>query len=63
MERQSGFDDSGECRSSIQQLDVGQDGLDDLFIAGDLFMQLYYTVFDRDNNRIGLAPAVHTACE
>ena len=63
MERSSQEYGEGKCKSSIQQLDVGQDGLDDLFIAGDLFMQLFYTVFDRDNDRVGLAPAAHTACE
>jgi len=50
----------GKCRSHVAQLDVHQPNLDDLFIAGDTFMQLYFTVFDRDNNRVGLAHAVHT---
>ena len=30
-----------------------------LFIVGDLFMSEYYTIFDRDNNRIGIAKAKH----
>ena len=38
----------GNCWSNVKELDVHQDGLEDLFIAGDAFMQLYYTVFDRD---------------
>ena len=56
-------DGSGSCSTSIGVLDVGQKGLDDLFIAGDMFMQLFYTVFDRDRDMVGLAPAVHTALE
>ena len=40
-----------------------QPGLNDLFIAGDMFMQMFYTVYDRENDKVGLAPAVHTACE
>ena len=39
MERQTAPGDPvGLCRPSIKPLDVGQDGLDDLFIGGDLFM-------------------------
>ena len=38
MERSAQMYGDGKCKTSIQQLDVGHDGLDDLFIAGDLFM-------------------------
>ena len=56
------------CKTRIHGLDVGA-GLDDLFIVGDTFMQIYYTVFDREENededypmgRVGFALSKHTA--
>lgn len=31
----------------------------EMFLVGDVFMRKFYTIFDRDNNRVGLAKA-HT---
>lgn len=51
------------CEHSIGTLDVGQSGLDNLFIGGDVFMQLYYTIFDRKTDMVGFAKANHTEPE
>ena len=32
---------------------------DEMFVVGDMFMRKFYTIFDRDNDRVGFAPAVH----
>ena len=45
-----------QCLGSLMQMDLK----DDMFLVGDIFMRKFYTVFDRDNDRVGLAPAIHT---
>uniref|UniRef100_A0A8C9QB49 Peptidase A1 domain-containing protein n=1 Tax=Spermophilus dauricus TaxID=99837 RepID=A0A8C9QB49_SPEDA len=49
-------------RSHSHTCHSGFEGLDHPFypetwVLGDIFLRLYFTVFDRANNRIGLAPA------
>ena len=53
----------GFCKSSVNELNTGQDGLDDMHILGDTFMQLFYTIHDAENDRVGFAPAIHNFSE
>lgn len=53
----------GYCHHGILELDILQPGQENLFILGDVFMQLYYSVFDRDNDQVGLAKAKHDKAE
>lgn len=47
------------CMTSISPLDIQQKGQQNLFILGDTFMQIYYSIFDRDTDRVGFARARH----
>jgi hypothetical protein len=49
----------GTCSSVFRGSDIQMTGHENLFAIGDVFMQLYYTIFDRDEDRIGFAKAVH----
>lgn len=43
------------CTSSIMSMNIK----DDMFLVGDIFMRKFYTIFDRDNDKVGLALAAH----
>jgi len=51
------------CRSIVAPLDLVTHSNLEVFLLGDTFMQIFYSVFDRDNNRVGLAKAVHSENE
>jgi len=45
---------SGKCYGSILELNLRRN----MFLVGDIFMRKYYSIFDRDHDRVGLARSV-----
>ena len=45
---------STTCKSTIMTMDLSKE----MFLVGDVFMRRFYTIFDRQNNRVGLATAI-----
>jgi cathepsin D len=57
-EQNEGADDPRFCKPGFMALNVPEPR-GPLYILGDLFMRKFYTVFNRDDNSIGFAPAKH----
>merc|ERR1711990_1363249 len=47
------------CAARLNELDIEAD----MFLVGDIFMRKFYTVFDRDNDRVGLARSITKTSE
>mmetsp|Transcript_30672 Transcript_30672/g.37955 ORF Transcript_30672/g.37955 Transcript_30672/m.37955 type:complete len:350 (+) Transcript_30672:379-1428(+) len=53
----------GTCKSNVKSLDTEYEGIEEMFILGDAFMQLFYTIHDAEHDRVGFAPAIHNHTE
>ena len=47
----------GPQKKMCVSLLAGMNIHEEMFLVGDIFMRKFYSVFDRDNNRVGLARA------
>ena len=52
-ERKNKYKGNHACASTVMAMDISREQ----FLVGDIFMRKFYTVFDRDNDRVGLAEA------
>lgn len=52
--RKHGSKGAHACASTVMSMDISKE----MFLVGDIFMRKFYTIFDRDNDRVGLAEAV-----
>ena len=53
----------GTCKNVFRAQDVQVTDNENLFAIGDSFMSIWYTVYDRGQNRIGFAKARHQSDE
>ena len=42
------------CASTVMAMDISKE----MFLVGDVFMRKFYTIFDRENDKVGIATAV-----
>lgn len=52
-----------KCTVSVMPLTISAHHNENMFILGNTFMQLYYTIFNRKHNSVGFAKAVHKVNE